>query len=206
MAIDTVCNSVVDPTLLPKVFFMSVHVHNIEREFTPSEAEAVTGVTVTLQRDWRRRGLLPESGPGKWTKFTLSDVIRMSVMKLVSDAGISIKSNDDLAQMAVLPTLAFLEQIPGAVELEGDEVSDTLRLSIETAGTVRGGHGRFLVSFPNLPEWKRVGRYTSLKQVEQVLEDRGCACFVTVDLRSLAERIFVRAKGSLIRREIEVTQ
>ncbi len=93
---------------------MKTSIRTITREFTPKEAAAVTGVSPTLQRDWRRRGLLPEKKEVGWTSFTLEDVIQMSVMKAFADSGISVKAAREFSDLAVLPTLAFIDDMPNA--------------------------------------------------------------------------------------------
>ncbi len=55
-------------------------------QFTPAEAERVTGATTTMQRDWRRRGFLP-SGDGH-ARFDLFSLGRLFVMKALADRGI----------------------------------------------------------------------------------------------------------------------
>lgn len=54
--------------------------------FTPAEAERITGVSTALQRDWRRRNLLPSmSGHARFDVFELA---RMAVLKHLADRGI----------------------------------------------------------------------------------------------------------------------
>src|SRR3546814_9298687 len=69
---------------------MRFSIRSIDREFSPAEAAEITGVSTALQRDWRRRGILPENADGKWTRWDLNDIIKLSVMKLFSDAGIDV--------------------------------------------------------------------------------------------------------------------
>lgn len=54
--------------------------------FSPSEAEAITGLTTTMQRDWRRRGLLPTND--RHAKFDVFALAEMATLKMLSDRGI----------------------------------------------------------------------------------------------------------------------
>lgn len=54
--------------------------------FTPGEAEKITGVSTTRQRDLRRHGLLPSSdGHARFTGFSLAELL---ALKLLMDRGI----------------------------------------------------------------------------------------------------------------------
>lgn len=55
-------------------------------QFTPSEAERITGVNTALQRDWRRRGFLPiNDGHARFDVFELA---RMMTLQVLADRGI----------------------------------------------------------------------------------------------------------------------
>ena len=112
---------------------MRYSVETISRDFTPAEAATVTGVSTTLQRDWRRRGVIESKADGTWTRWRLEDIIRLAVMKLLSDAGVDVSSTKIIAHMAILPTLVAMEEIDGAVVFEGDEIPDLSRERIRAA-------------------------------------------------------------------------
>lgn len=56
-------------------------------KFSPAEAEQVTSLSLSMQRDWRRRGFLPSAG-GKVASFDLFDLARLLFLKLMSDRGV----------------------------------------------------------------------------------------------------------------------
>src|SRR5207249_7491430 len=99
--VDTL-QSVAYLTINGRTRLMNYSVRTIDREFTPAEAAEITGVSTALQRDWRRRGILAENADGKWTRWELKDIIRLSVMKLFSDAGMDVSQTKTVAQMAIL--------------------------------------------------------------------------------------------------------
>jgi len=185
---------------------MSWRCRTINREFTPAEAAAITGVSTALQRDWRRRGILAENTEGKWTRWELTDIIRLSVMKLFSDAGMDVSQTKTIAQMALLPTLGAIARIDEAVAFEGDEIPEESRdrIRLSTVGTTHPSHtlGRFLVSFGK-GEYD-VCRTDSLADVESLLDTDRRPILSVVDCHSLASIIAERAGGPVIRYEIEV--
>ncbi|MXP28106.1 MerR family transcriptional regulator [Porphyrobacter algicida] len=65
-------------------------------QFTPAEAERITGATTVTQRDWRRRGILTKRGEGH-ARYDLFDLSEMMALKLLSERGISL---DDAATVA----------------------------------------------------------------------------------------------------------
>jgi hypothetical protein len=66
--------------------------------FTPSEAEVITGVSVTLQRDWRHRGFL-EKGEGH-ARFDVFALARLAFMKALADRGIGPSETHEVATIA----------------------------------------------------------------------------------------------------------
>lgn len=49
--------------------------------FTPAQAAKITGINVALQRDWRRRGILPPSeGRTKFTAFAVAEMLALSAL------------------------------------------------------------------------------------------------------------------------------
>lgn len=64
-------------------------------DFSPSEAAEISGLSQTMQRDWRRRGFLP-SNEGR-ARFTAFEVASMLAMKLLSDQKIGPSATQELA-------------------------------------------------------------------------------------------------------------
>lgn len=184
---------------------MSIQVRTVDREFSPSEASAITGVSVALQRDWRRRGILPENPSGKWTRFSVAHVIEMCVMKLFSDAGVSVSLIRDAAAMAVLPTLQRLHQIPEATVFEGEPLSQSMKERV-TSGAVVGAKGRYLVSWQDQAGEPTFGRFATLAGVEDYLLDFSAPLILLLDFEAIAKLIWHRVDGPLFRHEVEVSE
>jgi len=94
--------------------------HVLER-YTPAEAELVTGVNVALQRDWRRRGLLPETGGGH-ARYTASELAEMLLMQDFAREGLGPKLMKDLLGSASSPLASWVEALGwtrGVIEIDG---------------------------------------------------------------------------------------
>ena len=106
-------------------------------EFSAGQAAEISGVNAPLQRNWRQRGLLPDVVPGKHARFGPGEVLDMMIMKAFSDSNISIKGARIFLQTAGQVARAFLNALPGAVEIIvadsslGPGIIDEERRSIE---------------------------------------------------------------------------
>lgn len=185
---------------------MPLYSTTIDREFAPKEAAEITGVSVALQRDWRRRKVLPEKKEAGWAKFKLADIIEMLVMKSFSEAGFSVLAVREVSSMAVLPTLRAILKFPDAVEFEGDEISEEEQ-EMMIVRHVQGGEGRYLLmamdARSNEPQ---VARLSDLKYIEEYLADRGAVHCTIVDCERMAKTIVDRAGTPVMRIEIEAVE
>lgn len=77
-------------------------------EFTPAEAEAITGVSTTLQRDWRRRGYIAQAGSRKHNAFDLTSLAKLLVMRAFSEAGVFVGRAEVGASGSVYFVSAFV--------------------------------------------------------------------------------------------------
>jgi hypothetical protein len=82
--------------------------------FTPGEAERITGLSTTMQRDWRRRNILPAtSGHARFDVFSLAE---MWVLKMFSDRGIGPEDIREIAPMCAAGIVWNALQWGGAYE------------------------------------------------------------------------------------------
>jgi DNA-binding transcriptional MerR regulator len=178
----------------------------VERQFTPAEAAQITGVSSATQRDWRRHKLINGNGEGGWTKWDLSDLIRLSVMKLFSAAGMEVSKTGTLASMAMMPTHAAVHEIPGAVLFEAVGVSEEEAQAAAEAMGPRYSNtsrhfGRYLAALG--PEEFDVCRTDRLSSLEDLLEEHERPLLHVVDCKLLAQVLASRAEGPLIRYVVE---
>lgn len=100
--------------------------HVLER-YTPAEAEMVTGVNVALQRDWRRRELLPAvDGHARYTGAELAEMV---LMKDFADRKLGPKALRNLLGVASGPLSDWVEAQPGrsdVLDIEGAVLADQL--------------------------------------------------------------------------------
>ncbi len=84
--------------------------------FTPAEAERITGVNVTLQRDWRRRGFLPSNeGHARFDVFSLA---KMRFLGVMSERGIGPASTEKYVDITM--NAIAREALSGDGAAEGD--------------------------------------------------------------------------------------
>ena len=174
--------------------------HHIIREFTPKEASVISGVSPNLQRDWRRRGLLPEKRQEGWASFSLTDVIQLTVMKAFSDSSISVQSAREYSQNAVLATLQCIYEIPDAVAFEGDVLPNNIKeLCIKRAVVGGGGEWLFAPLPPTSSEVIGMLRTDEFSAVNEAMIAQAAFHGLIINHRLLASIIFARADGPLVR-------
>lgn len=178
---------------------MRYRVETFENEFQAREAAAMSGVSQTLQRDWRRRGLLDGWGGEGRKKFGASEVALLTVMGILSEAKISVKAAQTYA-VSVTPALAiFFDSIDGAYEIEGDDLksSEVPQFLDEVA---RNPESRF--AFVPLPEESNQSLYflRSPAEIETAVpSERRWRSGLLLDLQGIAEDIAAKAPRPLIR-------
>lgn len=94
----------------------------ITHTFSASEAEAITGVSQIVQRDWRRRKVIggePSSGRVRYSPIELAAII---LLKAFSDAGLPLLMDEKTWFIAVQSIDAYAADCEGAVEIP--EISD----------------------------------------------------------------------------------
>lgn len=182
---------------------MKQRMSNVEREFSPKEAEKITGVSTTLQRDWRRREILPQKREAGWAKFGLSDLIEMMVIKSFSEAGFSVQAAREISSLSVLPSLRAINKFPGTFEFDGDPIDESHKQFIIDR-SVHGGNERYLVMAMskqhNEPDVARMG---TLEYIEEFLARNQAVHCTVVDCERIAKTIVDRAGLPLTRVEVE---
>ena len=187
---------------------MSIRISQVEREFSPAEVAQVTGVNVTLQRDWRRRKILPERKTEGWSRCSLSDLIEIHVLNFFARAGFFVKDMREYSSMAILPIIVSLKDMPGTVVFEGDPISDRLKESIlfsieSDAGAAARARYLVIAHGDDIPLNERIGRFSTLGAVETWLEGRALESFTALDFGAMAGMIAASVNGPLIRFECE---
>jgi len=107
------------------------------RSFSPSEAARITGVSTTLQRDWRRRAIIQADGDGKWTRYDLAEVISLYLLKVFSDIGLNLKEMVPVASMGVLPVEELIFQKSDAVYTDKGVPEDAAAMAVGGFGSSR---------------------------------------------------------------------
>jgi hypothetical protein len=179
---------------------MTYRIVTADRKFTPKEAGLVSGVSPALQRDWRRRGVLPPREDQGWSSFDLSDVIKMTVMRAFSESGLSLKAAEVMAAMAILPVLSDFCRWEDVAVFEGVELPQEVQERTRT-GSVRGISPDQQFLFASLPseEFPKGARLAKLADAEAIMGRAKSFHGVVVDLYGLAHHIARVAPLPLIR-------
>lgn len=185
---------------------MKYSVRTITHEYSPSEVARVSGVSTSLQRDWRRRGVIQGRADG-WNKYDLGDVIRMTVMRAFTQSGISIETADLVSSLAVPPVMDELGRWDGVAVFTGDQLSAEEMERIR-ASHVRGASGDEQFSFVALPENEQgvsAARLRNLADGERIMGRSGNFYGIALDHHMLALRIAKLSPLPIIRFEVEIT-
>lgn len=176
-------------------------VRHIYREFTPGEAEKIAGVSGALQRDWRRRGLMMSGNKGKWTRFSLFDLIQMRLMKTLSRFGFSVQLVSSITSLAGEVTEAFLLARPGSIETEdGEQASQP----VDEGGIAR----RYIVLGPRDEDQNDPYLATSgnINACAQYAQRHKLTHFLIIDCAELADQMGTMIDGPILRIEVDADE
>jgi hypothetical protein len=169
-----------------------------EERFTPAEAAACTGLTTTMQRDWRRHGLLPTrlGSPGSFTPLDLAEIRLMLQMRQL---GLERSVSRPFAQVAAPMVLFFaLADWPQSWAVDGaEEAAKTFRTHLEKRGD---SHLRTLAGLTSGLCRYGIGRDDSIEFVPSLSDELdGDAEEVTriLNLQAVAGRIVEAAQRPL---------
>lgn len=184
---------------------MTYTVKTITHEYSPKEVALVTGVSTSLQRDWRRRGVIHGVSQG-WNKYTLTEVIRMTVMRAFTHSGISLDTAALVSNLSVLPVYDILAEHEDVAIFSGDPISDEQMDTIR-ANTTRGADGNDQFTFVALPEvgqGQSTSRLNNLADAEQVMFKSGNFYGIALDHNLLAAHIAGSSPLPIIKFHVEV--
>jgi len=161
----------------------------------PSEASKMTGVSAALQRDWRRRGILPQSEGDGWNSFQLSTVIEMTVMRAFTLSGLSIEAAHSLAGLSVLPVFSIWARWPDASIFVGDEISteEMNEIRLSHVQGIKPEAGFSFVPMPELDGDSGAARISDLRLAEVIMNERSSFYGIVLDHYALALQIKERA-------------
>jgi hypothetical protein len=177
-------------------------------EFTPAEAEKITGVSVALQRDWRRRKIIHGKTDGGWTKFLDRDLCELITLKKFSDNGFYVKQASHVTALSIGPLLTWIHDL-GGVAFDASVPEE-----MKDRGRPQGMDARFVMvakTGDGEDAQPQVARFSTLegmenyreKQIKYSIENEGAApppaAFVVLDLAVIASELIGRADRPLSR-------
>jgi hypothetical protein len=185
----------------------------VEREFTPSEMQRITGISPALQRTWRQRGILPDGGwlgenrPTGWTRWTLNDVLLAKVFKLAGDLGFNRKAAFHIALRTLAPVHHFLRSFEGSTifVINGHTIKPR-KWSCNEPDTrfLVVAHSERGITYYDADELdQRISTHKDASTVPAAIESSDGQGYALLDLKQIAQDIFDRCGGHLFRMEIE---
>lgn len=169
-----------------------------QAEFSAGEAADISGVNPVLQRHWRKRGLLPQIEGERNARFSISEVVRMTIMQRLTEGGISIKGLQAFSGLAAHHATAKLMGLPGSVAIKADspdaEAEERQRIESWAA------HSKVRYVFWPLPERDdlegRIAQYlrADLSDLHELVDQEGVFHGLLIDLEAVAKLVHSRAK------------
>jgi hypothetical protein len=88
--------------------------------YTPKEAAALSGVTSDIQREWRRRKLMPfmvsRQESREWKNFDLREVCALTIMRSLSDFEVPLATARTIAEASADYVVVFILERPDLKE------------------------------------------------------------------------------------------
>lgn len=137
--------------------------------FTPSEVQAIVGISVDTQRDWRRRGLLQKTEDGKHKRFEVYEVAVLAALRHIINLGVPVSEAHIAAAGAAGPILDHA--------LEADKLMIGARWRFVVVGAESGG------SF----------RCNDLATAQAEMTKRNVPAFLVLDCQAIGRMIQKRA-------------
>lgn len=176
----------------------------IEEDFSSQEAADMSGVSQDLQREWRRRGILPQQEGRKRIRYSLRDVARLKVLGILSASGISVKLQKTVAWQIASLMEERAVQIREAAAVEGLALTDDEfgEMIVQLHGG-RLGPYYTLFRLPEPPEGSELVHAnmggTSLADVEAMaLKDGPVGAALIMEAQTLARELAASAPRPLV--------
>lgn len=163
----------------------------VMKDFSAGEAAQASGVSQTLQRDWRRRGFLPERTGPQQSRFDADDILRLAALKTFSDAGLSVKTSQRLAVSVARTAFHHLERMTGAVAFDG--ASDPTEAEAWWERTRWDRFSQYIIT--PLPERDdEAGRplyyeRSDLEDIADLVGQDGSVCSLVFDIAALVQKV-----------------
>lgn len=101
--------------------------------FSAGEVERITGVSASLQRHWRKRGLMPPLPDMRNARYSIKEVAEMMIMAEFSESGISVKTHRKAIERAAALVIAQIDGITPRDPVLTISPTATIKVSVDTA-------------------------------------------------------------------------
>ena len=164
--------------------------------YSAGDLAHISGLTQDMQRLWRRRGHLPDIGPGH-ARFTPTDVIKITIRYALSKMGVSPNQSPAIADIAIAGALfhAIISH-SGACEVIGPsrEVDQFLSdFELNDFATDLAGHP----THSNYLIWDEDGEHRVIDS-DELIFDETTILVAGVDLRVVGARLMIRGRKPIV--------
>lgn len=182
---------------------MKLIVSSSELTFTPAEVEEVTGLTTTMQRDWRRRRFLKVQ-PQSHARFRTKEVAEILVMKLLADRGLGPASTRSFSRRAAESVLWYAYENSNAVATRGtsEEIAEYHRIfgqdlkEIERLiGTKTAGLCKYFVAFSD-------NDFVNSSDLDECFGRESIQPAVVLNLEAIGSHLVAKAGKPLVQIEL----
>ena len=173
-----------------------------EGQFSPAEAAAIAGLSLTLQRDWRSQGHLRPRTSGQ-AKFSPRELAEMRIMVALRSLGLSLPDGRVIAEKAASSVLYMALDHSGALTVEPPDHGGAERGERYLKALDRGTDGRHLNQLSGLEDAPYLyvllqGRRGDLRHdLQEPALDPSVEAYGLVNLQATAVLLASNAKRSL---------
>lgn len=155
------------------------------RVFSPKEAAELSGVSGDVQREWRRRNLMPfrtaRGDSREWNTFDLRQVAALTIMRVLSECGVPLNAASEMAIAAAAHVVTFI----------AESLDDKVRTALEKQNRISRSANR------KEPERFIAMGVESIPKVTNSLDnlfhDMISPAVISLDLKAVADLMIKRA-------------
>ena|SRR6266566_8703491 len=151
--------------------------------YPPKEAAELSGVTSDVQREWRRRKLMPfmieKQTTREWTSFGLKEVAALTIMRTLSEFEVPLSTARTIAEASADHVVLFI------LECLGDRNRKTLRKSCPTLVKNWQPERFVVIGSDKIPQFS--------SSLEELLLRQHSPATTSLDLKKIADLVVSRA-------------
>jgi len=172
-------------------------------KFLAHEISEISGLSLNLIRDWRRRGYLNSKNDNRWNKHDIREIACLLVMKELSEFGIGPKMSQDMAATAANTIIYFALKFESSTEFTGEEISEKLKTAIRESSAPIEYRVKNRLWEPRFLILSKTGKHQLHQSINDIFEDKmwlldGHEISLIIDLPSLAVKLLAATEKPIL--------